>query len=103
MHKGIDLVDCSSGGNAANVKIPVGPLYQTDFATHIKRESGVMTGAVGMITTAEEAADIISQEKADLVIMAREFLRDPHFPLRAASELKKEITWPKQYERAKKK
>jgi 2,4-dienoyl-CoA reductase-like NADH-dependent reductase (Old Yellow Enzyme family) len=101
--KGIDLIDCSSGGNAAGVKIPVGPLYQTVFANNIKRESGILTGAVGMITTPEEANDIISDGQADLVFLAREHLRDPHFALRAAHELKKEIAWPKQYERAKKK
>ena len=101
--KGIDLVDCSSGGNAANVKIPVGPLYQLSFARNIKKASGVLTGAVGMITTAEEAEGIIAHGDADLVFLAREFLRDPHFAQRAAFELKAETYWPKQYERAKKK
>jgi 2,4-dienoyl-CoA reductase-like NADH-dependent reductase (Old Yellow Enzyme family) len=101
--KGIDLMDCSSAGNAAKVQIPVGPLYQLPFAEKIKKESGMLTGTVGMITTAEEAEGIISKGQADLVFLAREFLRDPHFPLRAAHELKAEIKWPKQYERAKKK
>jgi len=101
--EGIDLIDCSSGGNAAKVQIPVRPLYQLPFAEKIKKESGILTGTVGMITTAEEAEGIISKGQADLVFMARELLRDPHFPLRAAHELKADITWPKQYERAKKK
>jgi 2,4-dienoyl-CoA reductase-like NADH-dependent reductase (Old Yellow Enzyme family) len=101
--KGIDLIDCSSGGNAPHVKIPVGPLYQLPFAEKVKKESGILTGTVGMITTAAEAESIIANGQADLVFLAREFLRDPHFPLRAAYELKAEIKWPKQYERAKKK
>ncbi len=101
--KGIDLMDCSSGGNAPHVKIPVKPLYQLSFATNIKKATGILTGAVGMITTPEECENIIANGEADLVFMAREFLRDPYFPLRAAYELKAETTWPKQYERAKKK
>jgi 2,4-dienoyl-CoA reductase-like NADH-dependent reductase (Old Yellow Enzyme family) len=101
--KGIDLVDCSSGGNAAHVKIPVKPLYQLNFAANIKKATGILTGAVGLITTAEEGESIIANGDADLVFMAREFLRDPYFPLRAAYELKAETTWPKQYERARKK
>ena len=101
--KGIDLVDCSSGGNAAHVKIPVKPLYQLNFAANIKKATGILTGAVGLITTAEEGESIIANGAADLVFMAREFLRDPYFPLRAAYELKAETTWPKQYERARKK
>jgi 2,4-dienoyl-CoA reductase-like NADH-dependent reductase (Old Yellow Enzyme family) len=103
MDKGIDLVDCSSGGNAAKVQIPVGPLYQLKFADKVKKEAGILTGAVGMITTSEEAESIIKNGQADLVFLAREFLRDPHFPLRAAYELKADTKWPKQYERAKKK
>ncbi len=101
--KGVDLMDCSSGGNAANVKIPVKPLYQLSFATGIKKASGILTGAVGLITTAQEAENIIANSEADLVFLAREFLRDPHFPLRAAFELNAEAQWPRQYERAKKK
>ena len=101
--KGIDLMDCSSGGNAANVKIPVKPLYQLTFATNIKKATGILTGAVGLITTSKEAENIIANNEADLVFLAREFLRDPHFPLRAAFELNAETQWPKQYERAKKK
>jgi len=99
--KGIDLMDCSSGGNVPKVKIPVGPLYQTQFAEKVKKESGILTGAVGMITSATEAEGIISNGQADLVFMAREMLRDPHFALRAAYELGAEVHWAKQYERAK--
>lgn len=99
---GVDLIDCSSGGNSPEQKIPVGPLYQLSFAEKIKKESGILTGAVGLITKATEAADIIKNEQADLIIMARQFLRDPYFPLHAAAELGVDVTWPVQYERAKK-
>lgn len=99
--KGVLLVDCSSGGNIGGVKIPVGPLYQTPFAEQIKRETGILTGAVGLITTAQEAEEIIAEQKADLVLLAREFLRDPYFPLHAASQLGVDLQWPVQYERAK--
>ncbi len=99
--KGIDLVDCSSGGNVAHAKIPLKPGYQVEFAERIKKETGMLTGAVGMITESGQANDIIEEGKADLVIMARELLRDPYFPLRAAHELGIEVKWPVQYERAK--
>jgi 2,4-dienoyl-CoA reductase-like NADH-dependent reductase (Old Yellow Enzyme family) len=101
--KGIDLMDCSSGGNAPQAKIPVGPLYQVHLSEKVKKESGILTGAVGMITTAAEAESIIADGKADVVFLAREMLRDPHFALRAAYELKADVKWPKQYDRAKKK
>ncbi|WP_143306308.1 NADPH dehydrogenase NamA [Chitinophaga vietnamensis] len=100
-NKGVDLLDCSSGGLAAHQKIPVGPLYQTPFAEKIRQETGILTGAVGLITTAAEANSIITSHRADLVLMARELLRDPYFPLRAAHELQTDIQWPVQYERAK--
>ncbi len=99
---GVDLIDCSSGGNIASAKIPVGPLYQTPFAAQIRNEAGIMTGAVGLINTSEEAESILKENKADVVLLAREFLRDAYFPLRAAYELKDNIAWPVQYERAKK-
>jgi 2,4-dienoyl-CoA reductase-like NADH-dependent reductase (Old Yellow Enzyme family) len=99
--KGIDLVDCSSGGNAAHAKIPLKPGYQVEFAEKIKKETGMLTGAVGLITEAVQADAIIRQGKADMVIMARELLRDPYFPLRAAHELGHDVKWPVQYERAK--
>jgi 2,4-dienoyl-CoA reductase-like NADH-dependent reductase (Old Yellow Enzyme family) len=97
---GVDLVDCSSGGNALHAKIPVGAGYQTQFAERIRREAGVLTGAVGMITSPEQAEHIIRTGQADAVIMAREFLRDPYWPLRAARELEQPIAWPVQYLRA---
>ncbi len=97
----VDLVDCSSGGNSAEQKIVTGPLYQLSFAQKIKEQTGILTGAVGMITTTAEAEQIIQNGQADLVIMARQFLRDPYFPLHAAKELGTDITWPVQYQRAK--
>jgi len=98
--KGIDLIDCSTGGNIPNVKITLKPLYQVSFAELIKRDTGILTGAVGLITTPQEADSIIEENKADLVFMAREFLRNPYFPLSAATELGADIKWPVQYERA---
>jgi 2,4-dienoyl-CoA reductase-like NADH-dependent reductase (Old Yellow Enzyme family) len=97
---GVDLIDCSSGGNALHAKIPVGPGYQTQFAERIRRNAGIMTGAVGMITSPEQAEHIIRTAQADAVIMARELLRDPYWPLRAARELEQSIAWPVQYLRA---
>jgi 2,4-dienoyl-CoA reductase-like NADH-dependent reductase (Old Yellow Enzyme family) len=96
----VDLIDCSSGGNVPHAKIPAGPGYQTHFAERIRREAGIMTGAVGMITSPVQAEHIIGTEQADAVIMAREFLRDPYWPLRAARELDQPIAWPVQYLRA---
>jgi 2,4-dienoyl-CoA reductase-like NADH-dependent reductase (Old Yellow Enzyme family) len=98
---GVDLIDCSTGGNVPGVHVPLGPGYQVPFAERVKRESGVRTGAVGLITEAKQANDIIREGKADVVILAREELRDPYFPLRAARELGVDIAWPRQYERAK--
>lgn len=98
---GADLVDCSSGGNSPAQKIAVGPMYQVPFAEKIKKETGMLTGAVGMITTATEAEQILQDGKADLIIIARQLLRDPYFPLHAAKELGVDVPWPVQYERAK--
>jgi 2,4-dienoyl-CoA reductase-like NADH-dependent reductase (Old Yellow Enzyme family) len=97
---GADLIDCSSGGNSPLQKIPVAPGYQVPFAEQIKKESGISTAAVGMITEAEECEAIISTDKADMVLLAREFLRNPYFPLQAANELGADIAWPEQYLRA---
>src|SRR5207253_6912157 len=97
---GVDLIDCSSGGNVPHATIPVGPGYQVAFAERIRREANIMTGAVGMITSPVQAEHIIRTEQADAVIMAREFLRDPYWPLRAARELEQPIAWPVQYLRA---
>lgn len=99
--KGVDLIDCSTGGNVAGAKIPLGPGYQVQFAKKVKKETGILTGAVGLITTAEQANEIIVSEQADLVLMARELLRDPYFPLHAAQQLDAETAWPPQYVRAK--
>ncbi|HEY2649569.1 MAG TPA: NADPH dehydrogenase NamA [Puia sp.] len=98
---GVDLIDCSSGGLIPNVRIPLEPGYQVPFAETIKRETGVMTGAVGLITTASQANEIIESGKADMVLIARESLRRPYFPLTAAKELGEDIDWPLQYLRAK--
>jgi len=100
INKGIDLVDCSSGGNVL-AKIPLKPGYQVEFAEKVKKEAGILTGAVGLITEPEQADEIIKTGQADLILIAREFLRDPYFPLRAAHELGHEVKWPVQYERAK--
>jgi 2,4-dienoyl-CoA reductase-like NADH-dependent reductase (Old Yellow Enzyme family) len=97
---GADLMDCSSGGNVSHAKIPVGPGYQTAFAERIRREADIMTGAVGMITGAVQADHIIRTGQADIVLLAREMLRDPYFPLRAGRELRQPISWPVQYLRA---
>ena len=97
---GVDLVDCSSGGTVPHADIPVGPGYQTAFAEQIRREAEIMTGAVGMITSPVQAEHIIATGQADAVIIAREFLRDPYWPLRAARELDQPISWPVQYLRA---
>jgi 2,4-dienoyl-CoA reductase-like NADH-dependent reductase (Old Yellow Enzyme family) len=99
--KGIDLVDCSTGGIIPGVKIPVGPGYQVPLAASVKKHAGIMTGAVGMITEAAQAEAIVASGQADLVIMARELLRDPYFPLRAAHQLGADVKWPDQYLRAK--
>jgi 2,4-dienoyl-CoA reductase-like NADH-dependent reductase (Old Yellow Enzyme family) len=98
---GVDLIDCSSGGAVANAKIEVGPGYQVPFAERVRRDAGIATGAVGMITEAEQADAIVREGKADLVLLARELLRDPYWPLRAAGELGVDLEWPAQYRRAK--
>lgn len=97
---GVDLVDCSSAGILPGEKIPVGPGYQTAFAERIRREAGIATGAVGMITEPVQADHVIRSGQADLVLLAREMLRDPYWPLRAARELGQTASWPVQYLRA---
>ncbi len=97
---GVDLIDCSSGGNVPQAKVPVGPGYQTPFAERIRREAGIATGAVGLITNPLQAEHIIRTGQADLVILAREMLHDPYWPLRAARELGQATSWPVQYLRA---
>ncbi|MEO8402980.1 MAG: NADPH dehydrogenase NamA [Chitinophagaceae bacterium] len=98
--KGIDLVDCSSGGVSPHQKIPVGPGYQVPFAAKL-RKTGILTGAVGLITEPKQAEEILKEGKADLIFIARQSLRDPYFALTAAEELKAKTEWPKQYVRAK--
>ena len=98
---GVDLIDCSSGGLVSYARIPVEKGYQVRFAERIRSEAQILTGAVGLITEAREAEEILQQGKADLVFLAREFLRNPYFPLQAAAELGEEVKWPPQYERGK--
>lgn len=99
--KGVDLIDCSTGGNVPHAKIPVAPGYQVPFSERIKKETGILTAAVGLITDAQQAETILETEQADAIIIAREFLRNPYFPLHAAYQLSADIEWPVQYERAK--
>lgn len=98
--EGVDLIDCSSGGTVAAAKIPVGPGYQVPFAARIRREAGIATAAVGLITGAAQAEAIVRAEDADLVLLARELLRDPNWPLRAARELGAVPVPPPPYARA---
>jgi 2,4-dienoyl-CoA reductase-like NADH-dependent reductase (Old Yellow Enzyme family) len=98
--RGVDLIDCSSGGLVPAAAIPVGPSYQVPFAARIKREAAMATGAVGLITTPPQADAIVRSGEADCVLLAREMLRDPYWPLRAARELGRSIDWPPQYLRA---
>src|SRR5216683_641198 len=97
---GVDLIDCSSGGISPGAKIPVRNGYQVPFAEEIRRETGLLTGAVGLITTAAQAHAIVQEEKADVVLLAREFLRQPYWPLHVANELGVPVSWPAQYLRA---
>ena len=99
--RGVDLIDVSSGGAVSHQQIPLGPNYQVPFAESIKKETGILTAAVGLITDAKQAEEIISSGKADLVLFARESLRNPNLGLSFAHDLEAEIQWPKQYERAK--
>jgi len=98
--RGVGLVDCSTGGLVPGVKIPVGPGYQVEFAERVRREAGVATGAVGLITTPEQADGIVREGKADVVLLARQLLRDPYWPLKAGKVLGERVKWPVQYERA---
>jgi len=97
---GVDLIDCSSGGAVPDAVIPVAPGYQVGFAERIRGDAGVATGAVGLITEPRQADDIIRENRADCVLLARELLRDPYWPLRAARELGAVVPWPVQYLRA---
>jgi 2,4-dienoyl-CoA reductase-like NADH-dependent reductase (Old Yellow Enzyme family) len=97
---GVDLVDCSSGGNVSGARIPLGPGYQVPFAERVRRDAGIATGAVGLITTPAQANAIVSEGRADCVLLARELLRDPYWPLHAARALGQAVDWPAQYLRA---
>ncbi|KQB54620.1 oxidoreductase [Pseudomonas endophytica] len=98
---GVDLVDVSSGGTAASAEIPVGPGYQTRFAERVRKEAAIATGTVGMITEPAQAEHILRTGQADLILLARELLRDPYWPLHADDDLGgKKATWPAQYQRA---
>jgi 2,4-dienoyl-CoA reductase-like NADH-dependent reductase (Old Yellow Enzyme family) len=97
---GVDLLDVSSGGQVPNAKIPVGPGFQVPFAARIRKEAGIPTAAVGMITEPKQANDIIGNGEADMVLLAREMLRDPYWPLHAAATLGETASWPVQYLRA---
>ena len=99
--RGIDLIDCSSGGAVPGQKIPVAPGYQVPFSEAIRKEAGIATGAVGLITEPAQAQEIIASGQADIVLFARELLRDPYWPLHAAAALGVDVPWPVQYERAK--
>jgi len=98
---GIDLMDVSSGGLVPHAKIPLHPGYQVPFSAAIRERAGIATGAVGLITAPEQAEQIVATGQADMVLLAREMLRDPYWPLHAAKVLGAEVAWPKQYERAK--
>lgn len=99
--EGVDLIDCSSGGTVPYARINPVPGFQVPFADRIKNETGILTGTVGLITEAHQAEEILSKGQADLILIARESLRDPHFPLNAANTLADDVDWPKQYLRAK--
>jgi 2,4-dienoyl-CoA reductase-like NADH-dependent reductase (Old Yellow Enzyme family) len=96
----VDLIDVSSGGKTPQAVVPIGHGYQTPFAERIRREAGVATGTVGMITSAAQAEHILRTGQADVVLLAREFLRQPYWPLKAAQELQDPVSWPAQYLRA---
>jgi 2,4-dienoyl-CoA reductase-like NADH-dependent reductase (Old Yellow Enzyme family) len=98
--RGVDLVDCSSGGLVPHAQIPVGPGFQVQFAERIRREAGIATAAVGLITEVEQANEIVAEGKADMVLLAREMLRDPYWAVHAAATLGESVSWPKQYLRA---
>jgi 2,4-dienoyl-CoA reductase-like NADH-dependent reductase (Old Yellow Enzyme family) len=97
---GVDLIDCSSGGSVPHAQIAQGPGYQVPFAERIRHEANIATGAVGLITTAAQAEEIVVNGRADCVLLAREMLRDPYWSERAARELERQMPWPKQYLRA---
>ena len=98
--RGVDLVDVSSGGNSPDQSITLGPGYQVPFAAQVRRDAGVPTGAVGLLTDPAQAEQVLADGSADVVLLARELLRDPYWPLRAAAALGDDVAWPVQYDRA---
>jgi len=94
---GVDMIDCSSGGNSVSQKLNLFPGYQVSFSERIRRESGVLTGAVGLITDAMQAEQILVDGQADVILLGRELLRNPYWPLQARMELDQEVSWPSQY------
>jgi 2,4-dienoyl-CoA reductase-like NADH-dependent reductase (Old Yellow Enzyme family) len=98
--RGVDLVDCSSGGTSPDQAVVLGPGYQVPFAAQVRRDAGVATGAVGLLTDPHQAEQVLVEGSADVVLLARELLRDPHWPLHAAAVLGDDVPWPVQYERA---
>ena len=100
---GIDLIDCSSGGTVPSANIIIGPGYQVPFSEEVRKKADMATGAVGLISDAHQAEEILQQGKADVILLARELLRDPYWPLHAAKSLGFDIQWPDQYARAKSK
>lgn len=97
--KGVELVDVSTGGNVPHAHIPVAPGYQVKFSDEIKKQTGCLTGAVGLITEAQQAENILSENKSDLIFLGRELIRNPYFPYKAAKELNAKIEVPAQYDR----
>jgi 2,4-dienoyl-CoA reductase-like NADH-dependent reductase (Old Yellow Enzyme family) len=95
--RGVDLIDVSSGGLVPKASIPVGRSFQVPLASRIREDSGIMTGAVGLITEVDQADDIITEGDADLILLGREILRDPYWAINAQHELEEEPTWPTQY------
>ncbi len=98
---GVDLIDTSTAGNIVDATIPVAPGYQVPFAMEIKKQTGILTGAVGLITEGAQAETILNNKEADLILIGRSALRNPYFPMQAAKELNENLKWPLQYERAK--
>jgi 2,4-dienoyl-CoA reductase-like NADH-dependent reductase (Old Yellow Enzyme family) len=98
--RGVDLVDCSSGGNSPDQVITAGPGYQVPFAAQVRQHAGVATGAVGLLVEPAQAEAVLAEGSADVVLLGRELLRDPHWPLHAAAALGDDVAWPVQYDRA---
>ncbi len=98
----VDLIDCSSGGASPEQRVPIHPGYQVPFAEAVRRDAGMPSGAVGLISAPEMAEEILANGRADLIVLGRVLLSDPHWPLHAAKALKAEnVAWPVQYERGK--